>query len=111
MGSCNLHKQKISGDDLVKYLAYQSKHFKLTPSSEIKGMEVFQHNARGYDQRFSAPGEDYTQPNATRDETLNDTELHAVYLIPATPFEGLVLVYLLTVIYDVTVTIKIYLVT
>ena len=74
MGSCNLHKQKISGDDLVKYLAYQSKHFKLTPSSEIKGMEVFQHNARGYDQRFSAPGEDYTQPNATRDETLNDTE-------------------------------------
>ena len=38
-------------------------------------------------------------------------KLHAVYLIPATPFEGLVLYYLLTVIYDVTVTIKIYLVT
>ena len=37
--------------------------------------------------------------------------LHAVYLIPATTFEGLVLFYLLTVIYDVTVTIKIYLVT
>ena len=37
--------------------------------------------------------------------------VHAVYLIPATPFEGLVLFYLLTVIYDVTVTIKIYLVT
>ena len=37
--------------------------------------------------------------------------IHAVYLIPATPFEGLVLFYLLTVIYDVTVTIKIYLVT
>ena len=37
--------------------------------------------------------------------------LHAVYLIPATPFEGLVLFYLLAVIYDVTVTIKIYLVT
>ena len=37
--------------------------------------------------------------------------IHAVYLIPATPFEGLVLLYLLTVFYDVTVTIKIYLVT
>ena len=40
-----------------------------------------------------------------------EKRLHAVYLIPATPFEGLVRFYLLTVIYDVTVTIKIYLVT
>ena len=37
--------------------------------------------------------------------------LHAVYLIPATPFKGLVLFYLLNVIHDVTVTVKIYLVT
>lgn len=37
--------------------------------------------------------------------------LHAVYLIPDTPFKGLVLFYLLTVIYDVTVAIKIYVVT
>ena len=36
--------------------------------------------------------------------------IHAVYLIPATPFEGLVLLYLLTVIYDVTVTMNVYLV-
>ena len=43
-------------------------------------------------------------------KTVSSTML-AVYLIPATPFEGLVLFYLLTVIYDVTVTIKIYLVT
>ena len=37
--------------------------------------------------------------------------IHELFLIPATPLLGLVLVYLLNVIYDVTVTIKIYLVT
>ena len=38
---------------------------------------------------------------------------HSGYAVcgTAAPFEGLVLVYLLTVIYDVTVTIKVYLVT
>ena len=51
--------------------------------------------------------------NDGNDRTNSDElkSVHAVYLIPATPFKGLVLFYLLTVIYDVTVTIKIYLVT
>ena len=55
MGSCNLHKSQISGLDLIKYLSDQAKKFRLTPSGEIVGMQEYQHNARGYHQRFSAP--------------------------------------------------------
>ena len=68
MGSCNLHKSQISGLDLIKYLSDQAKKFRLTPSGEIVGMQEYQHNARGYHQRFSAPGEDYTQSNNTNIE-------------------------------------------
>ena len=64
MGSANLHKQQVSGLGLTQYLSNLGRKFRLTPSGEILGMEAYQHTARGYEKRYSAPGEDYTQDNS-----------------------------------------------
>ena len=61
MGSFNMRKQQTSGLDFIKYLALQNKHFKLTPTGEILGMDRYKKNARNTQQQFSLPGEDYTQ--------------------------------------------------
>ena len=64
MGSFNMRKQQTSGLDFIKYLAYQNEHFKLTPSGEIKGMDVFKYNARNASNIYSKPGKDYTQSDS-----------------------------------------------
>ena len=59
-----MRKQQTSGLDFIKYLAYQNEHFKLTPSGEIKGMDVFKYNARNAKNIYSKPGKDYTQSDS-----------------------------------------------
>ena len=70
MGSFNMRKQQTSGLDFIKYLALQNKHFKLTPSGEILGMDRYKQNARNT-QQFSLPGEDYTQDMSITNHTLD----------------------------------------
>ena len=87
MGSANLHKQQVSGLGLTQYLSNLGRKFRLTPSGEVLGMEAFQHNARGYEKRYSTPGEDYTQDNSTiiddpevvNIDPANDTDLLDVW--------------------------------
>ena len=71
MGSFNMNKQQTSGLDFIKYLALQNKHFKLTPSGEILGMERYKENARNKSQQFSLPGEDYTHGNSINNHGLD----------------------------------------
>ena len=46
MGSINMNKQPVAGLSFIQYLAHQAKHFRLTPTGEILGMEVFKHNVK-----------------------------------------------------------------
>ena len=71
MGSFNMRKQQTSGLDFIKYLALQNKHFKLTPSGEILGMDRYKQNSRNTQQQFSLPGEDYTQDMSITNHTLD----------------------------------------
>ena len=74
MGSFNMNKQNLSGIDFTKYLAYQNGKFKLTPTGEIKGMEVYQYNARSHTQNYSKPGEDYNADSSTSDEEVTSND-------------------------------------
>ena len=71
MGSFNMRKQQTSGLDFIKYLALQNKHFKLTPTGEILGMDRYKHTSRNSQQQFSLPGEDYTQEMSIINHTLD----------------------------------------
>ena len=66
-----MRKQQTSGLDFIKYLALQNKHFKLTPTGEILGMDRYKQNARNTQQQFSLPGEDYTQELSISNHTLD----------------------------------------
>ena len=73
MGSINMNKQPIAGLSFIQYLAHQAKHFRLTPTGEILGMEVFKHNARMYHKKYSEPGEDYNNDDPNTGQVVNDT--------------------------------------